>query len=173
GIGPSLGAVGVPDALTDPTLALRDSTGGLILANDDWQSDSEPATQLTNLGLGLPNPKESGLVRALAPGSYTAVLAGTNDTTGVGLVEIYDANQGVDAQLANISTRGLVQTGSNVMIGGFILGGTGTTNIALRGIGPSLGQVGITDFLVDPTLELRDSNGALLIRNDNWQDDTV
>ena len=173
GIGPSLGGVGVPDALADPTLALRDSAGGLILANDDWQSDSGQATLLTNLGLGLPNEKESGLVSTLAPGSYTAVLAGTNDTTGVGLVEIYDANQGADAQLANISTRGLVQTGSNVMIGGFILGGTGTTNVALRGIGPSLGQVGITDFLADPTLELRDSNGTMLVANDNWESDST
>ena len=173
GIGPSLGALGVPDALADPTLELRGSKGALILANDDWQSDQAQAAALTALGLALPDPKESGLVATLQPNSYTAVLSGTNQTTGVALMEIYDTNSASASQLANISTRGLVLTSSNVMIGGFILGGNGNTHVVVRGIGPSLAQVGITDFLADPTLELHDSNGALLVMNDNWQDDSV
>ena len=173
GIGPSLGAVGVPDTLADPILELRGSNGALILANDDWQSDPTQVAQLTNLGLALQDPKESGLVVTVQPGSYTAVLSGTNQTTGVGLVEIYDTNQAANSQLANISTRGLVLTGSNVMIGGFILGGSGNTHVVVRGIGPSLAQAGIPDFLVDPTLELHDGNGALLVSNDNWQDDAT
>jgi len=86
-------------------------------------------------------------------------------------VEVYDANQTANSQLANISTRGFVQTGDNVMIGGFILGGDNNTGVILRGIGPSLSQSGLSNVLADPTLELRDSNGALLISNDNWQDD--
>ena len=109
----------------------------------------------------------------LQPNSYTAILAGTNETTGVGLVEIYDTNQTASSQLANISTRGLVLTNSNVMIGGFILGGNGNTNVVIRGIGPSLAQAGIADFLADPTLELHDGNGTLLASNDNWQDDAL
>jgi hypothetical protein len=173
GIGPSLGAFGVPDALADPSLELRGSNGALILANDDWQSDPTRAAQLIALGLALQNPKESGLVATLQPGSYTAILSGTNQATGVGLVEIYDTNSASASQLANISTRGLVLTSSNVMIGGFILGGNGNTHVVVRGIGPSLAQAGIPDFLVDPTLELHDSNGALLVSNDNWQDDSA
>ena len=99
-------------------------------------------------------------------------MAGKNQTTGIGLVEVYDADAAAASQLANISTRGFVQTGDNVMIGGFILGhGSASTAVAVRGIGPSLSQSGLSNVLADPTLELRDSNGAVLIANDNWQDD--
>ena len=89
-------------------------------------------------------------------------------------MEIYDANTAQTSQLGNISTRGFVRTGSNVMIGGFILGGNSdNTRVAVRGLGPSLSQSGLTNVLADPTLELRNSNGVLLIPNDNWQDDPV
>jgi len=171
GIGPSLGAFGVPDALADPTLELRDSNGALILANDNWQDDSVQAAQLSALGLALPNPNESGLVATLQPGAYTAILAGKNQTTGVGLVEVYDANSAANSQLGNISTRGFVLTGNDVMIGGFILGGNSNTHVVVRGIGPSLAQFGLNPVLADPTLELHDSNGATLVMNDDWQDD--
>ena len=174
GIGPSLTAFGINDALADPTLELRAANGALLFQNDNWQDDPAQAAQLTALGLAPQHPNESGIVATLNPGaSYTAILAGKNGGTGVGLVEIYDTNQGADSQLANISTRGFVQTGNNVMIGGFILGGNNNTGIVVRGIGPSLGQFGLSPVLADPTLELRDSNGALLIANDNWQDDPV
>jgi hypothetical protein len=172
GIGPSLAAFSVGDALADPTLELRAANGALIAGNDNWQDDTAQAVQLSALGLGLQNPNESGLVATLQPGaSYTAVLAGKNGGAGIGLVEIYDTNQAADSQLANISSRGFVQTGNNVMIGGFILGGSSnSTQVAVRGIGPSLAQLGLSPVLSDPTLELRDNNGALLISNDNWQD---
>jgi hypothetical protein len=175
GIGPSLTGSGVSDALADTTLELRGAKGSLILADDDWQDDPAQAAQLTAVGLGLQNSKESGIAATLQSGnSYTAVLAGKNQTTGIGLVEIYDISPGLDSQLANISTRGLVQTGSNVMIGGFILGASSSnTHIAVRGIGPSLAAVGISPALADPTLELHDSNGATLVSNDNWQDDPL
>ena len=174
GIGPSLAASGISDVLADPTLELRAANGTLLFQNDNWQDDPEQAAQLTALGLAPQNPNESGLVTTLQPGAYTAILAGKIQTTGVGLVEIYDTNQSANSQLANISTRGFVQTGDNVMIGGFILGGgPGSTAIAVRGIGPSLSQSGLSNVLADPTLELRDNNGALLISNDNWQDDQV
>ena len=173
GIGPSLVGAGISDALADPMLALHSSGGNLIRQNDDWQDDPTQAAQLTAAGLALQNPKESGIVETLQPASYTAVMAGTNNGTGVGLVEIYDINQAADSQLANISTRGFVLTGNNVMIGGFILGGTDNTHIVLRGIGPTLAQVGLSPVLPDPTLELHDSNGTLLVANDNWQDDPV
>ena len=172
GIGPSLAAFGVSGALADPTLELRAADGTLIVQNDNWQDNPAHATQLTALGLALQNPNESGIVATLDPGaSYTAILAGKNGGTGVGLVEVYDTNQAADSQLANISTRGLVQTGDNVMIGGFILGGNSNTGVVARGIGPSLAQFGLSPVLANPTLELRDSNGVLIIGNDNWQDD--
>jgi hypothetical protein len=173
GIGPSLTGFGISDALPDPTISLRDSNGSLILANDNWQDDSLQAAQLTALGLAPTNAKESALVASLQPAAYTAILAGTNQGMGVGLMEIYDTNGAANAQLANISTRGFVRTGENVMIGGFILGGNNTTRVVVRGIGPSLAQFGLNPALADPTLELRDSNGVTLVSNDNWQDDPV
>lgn len=171
GIGPSLAAAGIPDALADPTLELHASNGTLIKMNDDWQDDPAQAAQLTALGLALPDIHESGLITSLAPGaSYTAILAGKNGGTGVGLVEIYDADSAAHSELANISTRGFVLSGSNVMIGGFILGGANNTQVAVRGLGPSLAAGGLSPVLANPTLELHDSNGATLVSNDNWQD---
>lgn len=171
GIGPSLENLGISDVLANPTLELRDSGGALLAQNENWQDDPAQAAQLTALGFALQNPNESGLVTTLNPGAYTAILTGKNGGTGVGVVEVYDANQAADSQLANISTRGFVQSGSNVMIGGFILGGGSNTRVALRGIGPSLGQFGLSPVLADPILELHDSNGALLISSDDWQND--
>ena len=158
--------------LADPTLELRSASGALLAQNDNWQDDPAQAAQLTATGLAPSNPAESGIAAVLQPGaSYTAALAGKNSGTGVGLVEVYDFNNTADAQLANISTRGFVEAGSNVMIGGFILGGSGTSRVVLRGIGPSLAQFGLDPVLMDPTLELHDGNGATLVSNDNWQDD--
>jgi hypothetical protein len=171
GIGPSLTGFGISDALADPVLALRGANGVAIYQDDNWQDDPTQSAQITAAGLALQNPKESGIASALPPGAYTAILTGRNQTTGVGLVEIYDTNHAADSQLGNISTRGLVQTGSNVMIGGFILGGaSGNARLAIRGIGPSLGQSGLSNVLADPTLALHDSNGTTLVSNDNWQD---
>ncbi len=174
GLGPSLTALGISDALPDPMLELRSSAGVLLMQNNDWQDDPAQAAQLTALGLALEDPSESGLVTTLPPGAYTAILAGNNQTTGIGLVEIYDADPPASSRLANISTRGFVRTGDNVMIGGFILGqGDADAAVVVRGIGPSLTQSGLSNVLADPTLELRDSNGALLVANDDWQDDPV
>jgi hypothetical protein len=174
GIGPSLAAFGISDFLADPTLELRDSNGAPIKGNDDWQENAADAAQLTSLGLAPQNSKESGLVATLQPGSaYTAVLSGKNQGVGVGLVEIYDVSQGADSQLANISTRSFVLTGSNVTIAGFILGGNNNTGIVVRGLGPSLAQFGLNPILADPTLELHDGNGATLVSNNDWQDDSA
>jgi hypothetical protein len=174
GIGPSLVPFGISDALADPTLELHNSSGGLLGQNDNWQDDPASAAQLTALGLALQDPKESGMVATLqSPGSYTAILAGKNNGIGVGLVEIYDTHSAASSQLANISTRGFVLTGNDVMIGGFILGGSNNTRVVVRGIGPSLAQFGLSPVLANPTLELHDGNGALLISNDDWQDDPV
>ncbi len=167
-IGPSLEAAGISGVLANPTVQLNGSAGA-IASNDDWKSNQQAEIQAT--GIPPSNDLESAIVATLSPGAYTAVVAGKNQTTGVGLVEVYDLNQPADSKLANISTRGAVGTGSNVMIGGFILGNkNGAANVILRAIGPSLIQSGISGVLGDPTLELRDGNGALVRRNDNWKE---
>jgi len=172
GIGPSLATLGISDFLSDPVLSLHGANGATLNQDDNWQDDPAQAAQINAAGLAPQDPRESGLAVTLTPGAYTAILSGKNQATGVGLVEIYDTNEATNSQLGNISTRGLVQTGSNVMIGGFILGGsTGNTRTAIRGIGPSLGQSGLSNVLENPTLELHDGNGTTLVANDNWQDD--
>jgi hypothetical protein len=106
----------------------------------------------------------------LNPGPYTAILSGNNSGTGVGLIEIYDLGQGSDSRLGNISTRGVVGTGNDIIIAGFILGGGSNDDVVLmRGIGPSLVPSGVTNALMNPTLELRNSDGAVLVVNDDWQ----
>ena len=175
GMGPSLANAGVPAStvLNDPVLELRGSDGSLIMANDNWK-DSPQRGQIEGSIFQPGDDREAVIVATLSPGAYTAILTGKNQTTGVGLVEVYDDNQGANAQLANISTRGYVQTGNNVMIGGFILGGSpANTRVALRGIGPSLAQFGLNPILADPSLELHDSNGTTLVANDDWQSDAV
>ena len=93
GIGPSLTGFGVPDALADPTLELRNSNGALLSANNDWQDDPTQAAIITAAGLAPTNPLESGIAATLPPGQYTALLAGLNNGTGVGLVEVYNLAQ--------------------------------------------------------------------------------
>jgi hypothetical protein len=112
-------------------------------------------------------------VRTLAPGSYTAVMHGANGSTGVGLVEVYDLTPNSVSLLANISSRGLVETGENVMIGGFIVGPVdhGSPEVVVRAIGPSLASSGVANTLQDPVLELHDQSGTILATNDNWLTD--
>ena len=165
-------------ALADPTLELHDSTGALIGQNDDWRKTQTGGVITEDqffdiFATGIPptSDAESAIIATLDPGAYTAIIAGANSTTGVGLAEVYDLGPAAAAaKLANISTRGFVQTGDNVMIGGFIIGNQ-TSQVLVRGIGPSLTPFGVSGALGDPTLELHDSNGALLASNDNWQSD--
>ena len=161
-------AAGVTDALADPTIELHGPDGSLVQVNDNWRDTQEEEILAT--GIPPTNDLESAIVDTLPPGSYTVILRGRNQLTGVALLEIYDLDQSTASKLANISTRGLVQTGDNVLIGGFILGGSGPRNVVVRAIGPSLARTGLTNVLIDPTLELRDDNGTLLIANDDWKD---
>jgi hypothetical protein len=171
GLGPSLASFGITDFLADPVVELRSDSGALLQQNDNWKDSQR--TEIEATGLQPSDDRESVIVTTLVPGNYTAQLTGKGGT-GVGTVEVYDANVPADSQLANLSTRGFVQTGNNVMIAGFSLGaGDAATDVAIRGIGPSLSNFGLNNVLADPTLELRDSNGALLITNDDWQSDAV
>jgi Putative Ig domain len=169
GIGPSLTQFGVPNALQDPTLELHDGTGSIITSNDDWKDTQQTLIEAT--GLAPSDNRESAILITLQPGSYTVLEAGKNGTTGIGLAEVYDLDTAANAKLINISTRGLVQTGDNVMIGGFALGASGEPgSVVIRAIGPSLIPFGVANALADPTLALYDGNGMLIASNDNWKD---
>lgn len=164
-VGPSLGA-DLAERLRDPYLEVHDHTGKTIASNDDWQDGD----RLAVLASGIPpeDKKEPAVVLTLDPGNYTAIVSGVDNTTGIALVEVYDLEPTVPAKLANISTRGLVQTGDNVMILGTIVLGDLPANVIFRGIGPSMG---IPGELQDPTLELHNEDGDTLYTNDNWRSD--
>jgi hypothetical protein len=173
GIGPSLAGI-LPGALTDTTLELHQGNTTLA-SNDNWkindqtQQSQEAAVSATTIPPG--NDLESAIIASLDPGAYTAILAGKNGGQGIGVVEVYDLSLSSNSELANISTRGFVDAGDNVMIGGFIVGATsesGPSRLIIRALGPSLPLAGT---LQDPTLELHDGSGTILAANDNWRDD--
>ena len=180
GIGPSLTAFGVPGALADPTLELHDASTTLA-TNDNWKIKPDGSSQQAEVeATTIPptNDLESAIVATLpaAPASsggasYTAILAGNAGGTGIGVLQLYDLNQAANSKLANISTRGFVGTGDDVLIGGFIPGPSnrGSIKVVIRAIGPTLSAAGISGPLQDPMLELHDSNGGTLATNDNWK----
>jgi len=169
-LGPSLQQFNVPNPLADPVLELHGSNGAFINSNNDWRDAQE--TEIRSSGLAPQNNLESALIATLQPGAYTAIVIGQGGSSGVGLVEVYDLDLTAASKLGNISTRSFVQADDNRLIGGFILGtNIGAAKVIVRALGPSLTQFGIGNALADPTLELRDSNGAQLFANDNWQDD--
>src|SRR5205823_11143788 len=130
----------------------------------NWQTDPG-ASMLTLNRIAPTNDREAATVQMLAPGSYTAIVRGKNDSTGIGLIEIYDLTAETNSLVANISTRGFVETGDNVLIGGFIVGTGSSGRVAVRALGPSLSNVGISNALADPLLELPDTNGAIIRTN--------
>jgi cytochrome c peroxidase len=171
-LGPSLSRFGVSGELADPVLELHAANGALIATNNNWRDSQE--AQIIGSQLQPSEDAESALVATLLPGAYTAVVSGAGNTSGVGLVEIYDlGDAGSTSLLANLSTRGHVLTGNDTMIGGFIIGGNNPVNVVVRGIGPSLAGAGVSDPLQDPVLELRNPDGVLLSSNDDWTDDSA
>ncbi len=166
-LGPS---IGVAAALQDPVLELHNSSGSVI-TNDDWRTSQEQLIKDTTIPPA--DDREAAIVVSLDPGSYTAVVSGKNGETGIGLVEVYDlgtASLDINskAQLAQISTRGKVLPGDDVMIGGFIVSGA-ATNVIARAIGPSLSHFGVANALADPTLELFNGSGTSIGFNDDWR----
>ena len=173
-IGPSLSHFGVPNVLADPVLELHGPGAFVTITNNNWRDTQEAEIQAT--GIPPTNDLESAIVATLNPGAYTAIVRGNGNTSGVALVEVYDLNQGVDSKLANLSTRAFVGTGDNIVIAGFLLSDNASDDrVIVRGIGPSLapGIFPASAVLADPTLELRDSNGALLMANNDWQDNAA
>jgi hypothetical protein len=174
GIGPSLKVNGipVPGRLADPFLELHDRNGTLIESNDNWMDSPEKSAIIAS-GLAPTDPHESAILRTLlSDTNYTAVLRGVNNTTGICLVEVYDLEPTSDTHLSNISGRAFVSTGDDVLIGGVIISGNAAEQVLFRAIGPSLASKGVTNPLMDPTLDLYDENGTLIAHNDDWMSST-
>jgi len=166
GMGPSLAKFGVAPVLENPVLQLHGTSGAVILANDDWKETQ--ATEIMQSQLAPEDDRESVIITTLLPAAYTVVLKEKNGLAGNGLVEVYDLSQNDTSKLANISTRGFTDS-TDVLIGGIIAGG-GQVNaeVVVRALGPQLRRMGLFNALEDPTLELRDNNGAVVAFNDNW-----
>ena len=169
-LGPSLSGFGLSGVLSDPVLRVYDSSGNLVGMNDNWEDDVNHSIVEAN-GLAPANPLEAAQARSLAPGSYTVVVTGSDATPGIGLVEVYDISTPFNSKFVNMSTRGFVGTGDNVLINGFIVGDVGKTTVIVRALGPTLGTYGVGGVLSDPTLTIYDSNGSVIASNNNWQDD--
>lgn len=178
-LGPELTQYGIMEALRNPTLELYNGAQELIASNDNWMRTiiggiitQGQVRDIMNSGYAPTNGLESAIIADLQPGNYTAIMRGVNQTIGVGLIEVYELNDPgtvPSSFLRNISSRSVVQEGDNVMIGGFIVQGSGPKRVIVRAIGPELTQYGVQDVLPDPTLELHDGRGALIASNDNWQ----
>ena len=177
-IGPELTQYGISDALANPTLELHDGTGALIASNDNWLRTiiggiitGNQVGEIRDSGYAPGDARESAIIADLPPGSYTAIVRGVNDMTGVALAEVYDLDANANSILGNISTRSFVQTGDNVMIGGFMVQGPQPKRVIVRAIGPELSAppFNIPNALADPTLELHDATGALIASNNDWR----
>jgi len=172
GLGPSLAGMGISGTLADPILELHSSdTNEIIAENDNWKNNQQAEIEAT--GIPPSSDAEAAIVATLEAGAYTVIERGKGDTTGVGLVEVYDLGADFGPELANISTRGFVDTGNDVMIAGFIAASSsgGSGDVIVRALGPSLGSAGVMNPLADPTLELHNSNGSLIASNDDWRSD--
>jgi predicted Zn-dependent protease len=172
GIGYSLRALGITQPITDPMITIRNEGGVVVAINDDWFTSANAQT-IASYHLDPANSVESAVYVTLSPGAYTAIVQGFSDSTqaastGIGLVELYDLHLNA-SRAGNISSRGQVLTGQNVLIAGFIVGGTQSKQVVVRAIGPSLATAGVVNPLADPTLELRNANGDLVQSNNNWQ----
>jgi hypothetical protein len=173
GIGPSLAVNGTPVAgrLDDTVIELHRADGSLITSNDDWTHSSQK-DEIQATGIPPSDDRESAILTSLTPGNYTVVLRGKDGSTGIGLVEAFDLDEAAAPHILNLSTRGNVQTGDNVMIGGIITGGADEAHVIFRGLGPSLTSNGapIAGRLQDPMLELHDKDGNKIAENDDWKD---
>jgi hypothetical protein len=174
--GPALAPFGVTGFLTDPMLTVQDTgTGAVAASNDNW-GDGGDAPALASLATALgafPFPAgslDAGLVATLPAGPYTAAVSGAPGSTGsTTLVEIYGADPAPAAgRLVDVSTRGAVGTGANVMIAGFVIAGSEPKRVLVRAVGPGLDPFGVAGTLADPLLAVFDQSGAQIAANDDW-----
>lgn len=171
GIGPSLKSV-LPNAMDDPSLQLFDGTGAVIASNDNW-ADAPNKQDLIDIHLAPTSDKEAAILTTVPSSAgnqaYTAIVRGVGNTSGIGLVEVYDLDSGTGATILNLSSRANVGTGGDVMIGGVIVSGDNSKRIVVRALGPSLTAQGVSGALPNPTLGLYNAQGTLIDSNDDWQ----
>jgi hypothetical protein len=165
GLGPS---INVPGKLEDPVIQLFNSSNVNIGGNDDWKTDQQ---NVEATGLAPSNDRESALVITLNPGTYTVVMRGKDNGSGIGVVEVYDVNLAANARLANVSTRGSIGINDNVLIGGFFAGpqNSAVTGVVFRALGPSLAAFNVPQPIQDPTIEIHNGDGDVIASNDDWQ----
>lgn len=170
-LGPSLSSFGIPNALSDPVLNVYNSSGTLIATNDNWQTDPGSIFMEQN-GFAPPSPLDAATLQAnLAPGAYTMVVTGVGGAQGISLAEVYEVyGPGLNTKLRNVSGRGFVTTGDNVLISGFVVGDVGNGTVVVRALGPSLGSFGVSQPLGDTFLSIVDSKGSVIATNNDWQD---
>lgn len=176
-VGPTLAQFGVPDVLGDPILTLFQGSA-TIATNDNWNGDTLVASRSLQSGafaLASTSSLDSALALSPAPGSYTLQVKGKDDTTGTALAEVYDATPGLSfndstPRLVNASARARVGTGGNILIAGFVIGGTQPATVLIRAIGGTLSAFGVADALEDPKLQLF-SGTTLVKENDDWGGD--
>lgn len=168
-IGPSLGKAGVTEPLRDTVLELHDGSGAIVAVNDDWKETQRE--EIEQAQLAPTDDREAALIRTLAPGAYSAIVRGSEDATGVAVVEVYDLDGASRSVLANLSARAFSSADSPI-IGGVIVSDEGVpfNRVVVRAIGPTLQAFGIQRTLDDPMLELRDADGTLVQQNDDWQE---
>ncbi|PZR73398.1 MAG: hypothetical protein DLM73_10815 [Chthoniobacterales bacterium] len=176
-LGPFLGAFGITDFLANPTLDIFDGNQVKVASNDNWKTTQvggliigDQVAEINASGLAPTNDAESAIIANLAPGQYTAVVHGSGNSIGTGLVDAFDLSAASPARLVNVGTRGLVQPGDGLLTAGFIVQ-NGSVRVVIRAVGPSLTAFGITNALPDTTLQLRDVNGAIVRENDDWMTD--
>ena len=167
-LGPALAASGVDGVLNDPTIDIYNAAGAVVASSDDWRSEAQ-AVEIAASGFAPVDDREPAVILNVAPGAYTAVVRGKNGASGIALIEAYDLEVPGVARLANVSTRGRVGAGENVMIGGFVINGQSAKRVLVRALGPSLSASGVPAVLADPVIELRGPNGELLATGDDWQ----
>jgi len=169
GVGPGLAQFGVTGFLSDPVISIY-SGSTLIGQNDDWDATTLRPTfvRLGGLDYLTPGSRDAATLASFAAGGYTVQVGGKNQATGVVLAEVYESDAS-NARLTALSARAMAGTGDQTLIGGFIIGGTGTERVLIRGLGPALAGFAVTGFLADPKIDLY-SGSNIIQSNDNWVD---
>jgi hypothetical protein len=167
-LGPSLSGFGISSPLADPMLTLvRSSDQTVVASNDSWQQDNN-AAQLSAAGFAPSNGSEAAVLVTLPPGAYTAVVSGANGTVGTSIVEVYEVDA-PQAPAINLSTRGQILDGDDVMIGGFVVGGAYPQTVVIRALGPSLAAFGVEGTIANPSVTLvRMADNTVVATNDDW-----
>jgi hypothetical protein len=165
--------------LGDPVLQLTRADGTPLVTNDDWSDD--PAVAAAAAGAGAfalqAGGRDSAMIVTLPPGAYTALVTGKNGTTGVALVEVYDLDRLAASRLINVSTRAQARAGTQSLIAGFVVAGSGPRNVLIRAVGPTLTLFDPVNLpagvvLADPQLELHTPGGPAFLSNDDWNSST-